>query len=40
MEYFTKEELNTILQEFWDFDRKMIHEKYQKVVDTIEKTQT
>lgn len=34
--YFTEEEDQAMLEEFWDFDRKMIHEKYQAVVDTIE----
>lgn len=36
MEYFTKEEQDKMLQEFFDFDRNMIHEKYRKVVDQIE----
>ncbi len=36
MEYFTKQEQEVMLQEFWDFDRKLIHEKYEKVVDRIE----
>jgi len=35
MEYFTKRELDDMLQEFWEFDRKMIHEKYKGVVDEI-----
>ncbi len=30
-EYFTKEEQAKMLAEFWEFDRKMIHEKYNKV---------
>lgn len=30
-EYFTKEEQEKMLVEFWEFDRKMIHEKYNKV---------
>jgi hemerythrin-like domain-containing protein len=33
MEYFTKNEQDRMLDEFWEFDRKMIHEKYTKVVD-------
>jgi len=33
MEYFTKNEQDVMLDEFWEFDRKMIHEKYTKVVD-------
>jgi hemerythrin-like domain-containing protein len=36
MEYFTKEEQDKMLDEFYEFDRNMIHEKYQKVVDQIE----
>jgi hemerythrin-like domain-containing protein len=30
-EYLTKEEQEKMLVEFWEFDRKMIHEKYNKV---------
>lgn len=30
-EYFDKDEQNKMLAEFWEFDRKMIHEKYNKV---------
>ena len=36
MEYFTKQEQETMLQEFWNFDRKMIHEKYRQIVDDLE----
>jgi hemerythrin-like domain-containing protein len=36
MEYFTKEEQDQMLAEFYEFDRNMIHEKYRKVVDQIE----
>jgi hemerythrin-like domain-containing protein len=36
MDYFTNEEQGAMLQEFWDFDRNMIHEKYHKVVETLE----
>ncbi len=35
--YFTKEELDNMLSDFWEFDRKMIHEKYQKVFETLSK---
>jgi hemerythrin-like domain-containing protein len=35
MDYFTKEEQDKILVEFYEFDRKMIHEKYEKVVNQI-----
>jgi hemerythrin-like domain-containing protein len=30
--YFTEEEDQAMLMEFWEFDRKMIHEKYKSVV--------
>lgn len=33
MEYFTREEQDAMLLEFYEFDRKMIHEKYKKVVE-------
>jgi hemerythrin-like domain-containing protein len=36
MDYFTKEEQDRMLAEFYEFDRNMIHEKYRKVVDQIE----
>jgi hemerythrin-like domain-containing protein len=36
MEYFTKDEQDKMLAEFYEFDRNMIHEKYQKVVDQIQ----
>jgi hemerythrin-like domain-containing protein len=29
--YFTEEELDAMLDEFWEFDRKMIHEKYEAI---------
>jgi hemerythrin-like domain-containing protein len=32
-EYFTEDEQKKMLNEFWEFDRKMIHEKYNKVVE-------
>ena len=35
MEYFTKEEQDAMLFEFYEFDRKMIHEKYKKVVEDL-----
>ena len=38
-DYFTDEEDQVILTEFWEFDRKMIHEKYKSVVDELEKQQ-
>jgi hemerythrin-like domain-containing protein len=36
MEYFSKEEQDAMLREFWEFDRNMIHEKYRKLVDGLE----
>jgi hypothetical protein len=30
------EEDDAMLQEFWEFDRKMIHEKYMSVVEALE----
>lgn len=35
MDYFTKEEQDAMLREFYEFDRKMIHEKYKKVVEAL-----
>ncbi|MGP8153948.1 MAG: hemerythrin domain-containing protein [Smithella sp.] len=32
-EYFNKDEQGKMLAEFWEFDRKMIHEKYNKVIE-------
>ena len=34
--YFTDEEDQAMLGEFWKFDRKMIHEKYKSVVEGLE----
>ena len=34
--YFTDEEDQAMLKEFWEFDRKMIHEKYKSVVEQLE----
>ncbi len=36
LEYFTAEEQDRMLREFFTFDRNLIHEKYRKVVDQIE----
>jgi hemerythrin-like domain-containing protein len=33
LDYFSKDEQDAMLKEFWEFDRKVIHEKYQKVVE-------
>jgi hemerythrin-like domain-containing protein len=37
--YFTDKEDQTMLAEFWEFDRKMIHEKYNSVVEGFESQQ-
>lgn len=34
--YFTEAEDQAMLGEFWEFDRKIIHEKYKAVVDALE----
>jgi hemerythrin-like domain-containing protein len=34
--YFTDEEDQAMLAEFWEFDRKMIHEKYRSLVERLE----
>ncbi len=33
MNFFTKREQETMLGEFWNCDRNLIHEKYRKVVE-------
>lgn len=38
MDYFTRQEQDNMLQEFWDFDKKIIHEKYEQIVETVERT--
>jgi hemerythrin-like domain-containing protein len=40
LEYFSKQEQDDMLQEFWEFDRKLIHEKYENVVEESEKERT
>lgn len=35
--YFTDEEDQAMLAEFWEFDRKMIHEKYGSLVEGLER---
>lgn len=35
MEYFNKEEKDAMLQESWEFDRILIHEKYAGIVDKL-----
>ena len=35
LEYLSKKEQDDMLQEFWEFDRTLIHEKYQQVVEQL-----
>lgn len=35
LEYFSRDEQDKMLQEFWEFDRNMIHDKYRKVVENL-----
>ena len=37
MDYFSQDELQNMLEKFWEFDRIMIHEKYKRTVEEIEK---
>jgi len=36
LDYFSREEQDIMLGEFWEFDRKMIHEKYRRIVEAHE----
>lgn len=36
MGYFTPKEKDDMLQEFWTFDRNLIHEKYKQMVEKFE----
>lgn len=38
MDYLSREEQDGMLAEFWEFDRRMIHEKYRKVVERFEQS--
>ena len=40
LEYLSKEEQDDMLEEFWEFDRKLIHEKYQGIVEELETRKT
>jgi hemerythrin-like domain-containing protein len=35
--YFSNEELDKMLNDFWDFDKKMIHEKYNTLYESLSK---
>lgn len=37
MQYFSKQEQDNMLKEFWDFDRSLVHEKYTKIVEGLER---
>jgi hemerythrin-like domain-containing protein len=37
LEYFSKKEQDDMLSEFWEFDRMLIHEKYQAIVEAMER---
>jgi hemerythrin-like domain-containing protein len=37
--YFTEDELQEMLEEFWNFDKKMIHEKYKMLVEELKNNQ-
>jgi len=36
MDYFNRQEQDNMLNEFWEFDKKLIHEKYRKMVELYE----
>lgn len=36
MNYFTQSEQEAMLKEMWEFDRKMIHERYESVVEALD----
>jgi hemerythrin-like domain-containing protein len=36
LEYLSKREQDDMLEEFWEFDRMLIHEKYQDIVEGLE----
>jgi len=40
LEYLSSQEQNDMLQEFWEFDRRLIHEKYENLVKEIETSKT
>jgi hypothetical protein len=37
MKYFSADEQERMLAEFWEFDRNMIHEKYKRLVEELGK---
>ncbi|MEJ2717084.1 MAG: hemerythrin domain-containing protein [Deltaproteobacteria bacterium] len=37
MEYFSSKEKDEMLEEFWKFDRQLVHERYERIVNELEK---
>ena len=37
MEYFSPGEQEMMLQEFWDFDRRLVHENYSRLLDDLDR---
>ena len=37
MGYFTMEEQDKMLQEFWDYDKTLIHQRYEQVIENLQK---
>jgi hemerythrin-like domain-containing protein len=38
MEFFSREEKDAMLEKFWEFDQRLIHERYGTLVNDLEKT--
>jgi hemerythrin-like domain-containing protein len=36
MDYFSQKEKDKMFEESWEFDRKLFHEKYTKIVEALE----
>jgi hemerythrin-like domain-containing protein len=36
MNYFTNEEQEKMLEEYWEFDKKLIHEKYRQIIEELQ----
>jgi hemerythrin-like domain-containing protein len=34
--YFSRDEQDSMLDEFWEFDKRMIHEKYRRLIEALE----
>ena len=35
--YYSEQEIETMMNDFWEFDRKMIHEKYNNLYNSLSK---